>query len=180
MSLIYFHHYYARKGSHFREIIRRNTDLPKVLSSFLKKTILIASGWPKNPGPSTGEEVPYFWKFTFFKNSISLVENLRLKISTANLKTKPKKVKSHRGTHRNHFFLQKKIRPIRIFFVKQGFFFVGEVLGIIAKKKQNFFLVEWYSKETSVIDIIDPPDFIILMFLVKFNPSCFILNRNHN
>lgn len=116
MSLIYFHHYYARKGSHFREIIRRNTDLPKVLSSFLKKTILIASGWPKNPDPSTGEEVPYFWKFTFFKNSISLVENLRLKISTANLKTKPKKVKSHRGTHRNHFFLQKKIRPIRIFF----------------------------------------------------------------
>ena len=61
MSLIYFHHHYARKGAHFREIIRRNTDLPKVLSSFLKKTILIASGWPKDPGPSTGEEVPHIF-----------------------------------------------------------------------------------------------------------------------
>ena len=80
-------------------------------------------------------------KYRFFYKNVS-IENLRLKISTANLKTKPKKVKSHRGTHRNHFFLQKKIRPIRIFFVKQGFFFVGEVLGIIAQKKQNFFLVE--------------------------------------
>ena len=61
MSLIYFHHHYARKGAHFREIIRRNTDLPKVLSSFLKKTILIASGWPKDLGPSTGEEVPHIF-----------------------------------------------------------------------------------------------------------------------
>ena len=69
MSLIYFHHHYARKGAHFREIIRRNTDLPKVLSSFLKKTILIASGWPKDLGPSTGEEVPHIFAFTPFRKT---------------------------------------------------------------------------------------------------------------
>ena len=41
MSLIYFHHYYARKGSHFREIIRRNTDLPKVRSIYWRGSSLL-------------------------------------------------------------------------------------------------------------------------------------------
>ena len=73
-----------------------------------------------------------------------------------------------------------QIFPIRIFLVKQGFFLLGKILGIVTKKKQDFFLVKGNCLKTSATNVANMPDFITFMLLIELNLSRLFVNRDHD